>query len=57
MAYVVANCSYNSNSLVAMLAAYSICKVIPLQRMRRRLRAYDANRHTQRYSVEQGLIT
>ncbi|MGI4864388.1 MAG: hypothetical protein ACRYFZ_10740 [Janthinobacterium lividum] len=53
----MANCSYNSDSLVAMLATYSICKVIPLQRMRRSLRAYGANRYTQRYFVEQVLTT
>ncbi|RZL14035.1 MAG: IS5 family transposase [Hymenobacter sp.] len=51
-AYVVADRGYDSDPLVAVLAARGICAVIPLRRKRRIPRAYDAARYAQRHPIE-----
>jgi transposase len=51
-AYVVADRGYDSDPLVAMLAARGICAVIPPRRKRRTPRPYDAVRYAQRHPVE-----
>ena len=51
-AYVVAARGYDSDPLVAVLAAHGICAVIPPRRKRRIPRAYDAARYAQRHPVE-----
>jgi transposase len=51
-AYLVADRGYDSDPLVAALAARGTCAVIPPRRKRRHPRAYDAVRYTQRHPVE-----
>jgi transposase len=51
-AYFVTDRGYDSDPLVAALAARGTCAVIPLQRKRRHPRAYDAARYAQRHPVE-----
>jgi transposase len=51
-AYVVADRGYDSDPLVAALAARGVCAVIPPRRTRRRPRGYDATRYAQRQPVE-----
>lgn len=50
--YVVADRGYDSDPLVAALAARGICAVIPPRRKRRAPRAYDPVRYAQRHPVE-----
>ena len=51
-AYLIADRGYDSNPLVAALAARGTCAVIPPRRKRRHPRAYDAARYAQRHPVE-----
>jgi len=51
-AYLVADRGYDSDPLVAALAARGTCAVIPPRRKRRAPRTYDAVRYAQRHSVE-----
>lgn len=51
-AYVVADRSYDSDPLVAGLAARGTCAVIPPRRKRRTQQTYDAARYAQRHPVE-----
>jgi transposase len=51
-AFVVADRGYDSDPLVAALAASGTCAVIPPRRKRRNPRAYDALRYAQRHPVE-----
>ncbi len=51
-AYVVADRGYDSDPLVAALAARGTQAVIPPRRNRRQPRAYDAARYAQRHAVE-----
>ena len=50
--FVVADRGYDSDSLVAALAARGMQAVIPPRRKRRHPRAFDAARYAQRHSVE-----
>ena len=51
-AYLIADRSYDSDPLVAVLAARGIQAVIPPRRKRRHPRPYDAARYAQRHSIE-----
>ena len=51
-AYLIADRGYDSDPLVAALAARGTCAVIPPRRKRRHPRAYDAARYAQRHPVE-----
>jgi transposase len=51
-AYLIADRGYDSDSLVAALAARGTQAVIPPRRKRRTPRAYDAARYAQRHPVE-----
>jgi transposase len=51
-AFVVADRGYDSDPLVAALAARGTCAVIPPRRKRRHPRPYDTARYAQRHSVE-----
>ncbi|WP_416138934.1 IS5 family transposase [Hymenobacter psoromatis] len=51
-AYLLADRGYDSDPLVATLAARGTCAVIPPRRKRRTPRAYDAARYAQRHLVE-----
>jgi len=51
-AYLIADRGYDSDPLVATLAARGTCAVIPPRRKRRQPRAYDAARYAQRHPVE-----
>jgi transposase len=51
-AHVVADRAYDSNPLVAALAARGIKAVIPPRRTRRQPRGYDATRYAQRHGIE-----
>ncbi len=51
-AYVIADRGYDSDPLVAALAARGTCAVMPPRRKRRAPRAYDAARYAQRHPVE-----
>lgn len=51
-AYLIADRGYDSNPLVATLAARGTCAVIPPRRKRRHPRPYDAQRYAQRHPVE-----
>ncbi|MBF9143445.1 transposase [Microvirga sp. SRT04] len=51
-AYPVADRGYDSDPLVAALAAHGTCAVIPPRRKRRHPRAYDPVRYAQRHPVE-----
>jgi len=50
--YVVADRAYDSDPLVAALAARGIKAVIPPRRTRRQPRGYDAARYAQRHGIE-----
>ena len=51
-AHLIADRGYDSDPLVAALAARGTCAVIPPRRKRRHPRAYDAARYAQRHPVE-----
>jgi transposase len=51
-AYVVADRGYDSDPLVAALAARGTCAVIPPRRKRRHPRAYDVARYARRHPIE-----
>lgn len=51
-AYLIADRGYDSDLLVASLAARGTCAVIPPRRKRRRPRAYDVARYAQRHAIE-----
>lgn len=50
--YLIADRGYDSDPLVAALAARGIQAVIPPRRKRRHPRAYDAARYAQRHPIE-----
>ncbi|TPG66336.1 transposase, partial [Hymenobacter nivis] len=51
-AYLIADRGYDSDPLVAALAARGTCAVIPPRRKRLFPRAYDAVRYAQRHPIE-----
>ena len=51
-AHLIADRGYDSDPLVAALAARGTCAVLPPRRKRRHPRAYDAARYAQRHPVE-----
>jgi transposase len=51
-AYLIADRGYDSDPLVAALAARGTCAVIPPRRKRRHPRDYDVARYAQRHPVE-----
>jgi transposase len=51
-AYLIADRGYDSDPLVAALAARGTCAVIPPRRKRHHPRVYDAARYAQRHSIE-----